>query len=446
LEEIMHRLALELVLTAERTPEQIVGLQKHIPVELILQALAETGTATLRRRRLPAQQVVWLIIGIAMMRDLSIVQVVDRLDLALPDERHVAPSAVAQARERLGKAPLEWLFVTTADKWAHASAREQQWRGLALYGVDGTTLRVADSDENRIHFGGASGRRGPSGYPMMRLVALMALRSHLLAGAQFGPYEVHEQAYAAQLWSSVPSQSLVILDKGFFGANILVPLLSGERHFLIRAKSNTRWRVVERLGPGDSLVEMDVSSKARKQEPTLGSVWRARAIEYRRKGFRPQLLLTSLLDAKAYPKSEIVDLYHERWELELGYDEIKSEMLENRESIRSKSPERVEQEVLGVLLAYNLIRLEMAHIARQADVLPTRISFAATLEIMTPEWFFLANMTAGAIPARLATLEARLARMLLPERRPERRYPRTVKIKMSGYNRKRPSPTGRPVK
>jgi Insertion element 4 transposase N-terminal/Transposase DDE domain len=442
----MQRLALELVLTAERTPQEFTAFQRHIPPELILQALAETGTATIRRRRLPAQQVVWLIIGIAMMRDLSIVQVVDRLDLALPDRKPVAASAVAQARERLGKAPLEWLFVVLADAWAHRSAREQAWRGLAVYGVDGTCLRVADSPENREHFGAANGRRGASAYPLVRVVALMALRTHLLAGVRFGPYETHEHRYAAELWSSVPPQSLVVVDKGFFGANILLPLLSNDRHFLIRAKTNTKWRVVEKIGRDDQIVEMDVSRRCRQQDPTLPPTWQARAIRYQRKGFRQQTVLTSLLDATTYPRDEIASLYHERWELELGYDEIKSEMLENRECIRSKSPDRVEQELLGVFLAYNLIRREMAQIADAAGVTPTRISFAATLETMTAEWFFMANMTAGAIPARLRTLEAKLARLLLPERRHERSYPRAVKIKMSSYNRKRPTPTGTRLK
>jgi hypothetical protein len=242
----------------------------------------------------------------------------------------------------------------------------------------------------------------------------------------------------------VPERSLVIVDKGFFGANILVPLAAtGDRHFLIRAKSNTRWRGVEKLGHNDQIVEMDVSHHARNElDATLPKTWRARAIKYQRKGFRPQTLLTSLLDPIGYPSEEIVALYHERWELELGYDEIKTEMLDSRECIRSKSRERVEQELFGILLAYNLIRLEMAHIAGQAGVSPTRISFVGTLEMMTAEWFFMANMTAGAIPARLRTLEARLARLLLPERRSERRYPRAVKIKMSNYDRKRPSPTG----
>lgn len=443
----MHHLAIELVLTSERTPQEFANFQRYMPVELILQALAETGTATIRRRRLPAQQVVWLIIGIAMMRDLSIVQVVDRLQLALPAKNPVAASAVVQARGRLGKAPLEWLFVTTADVWAHASAREHAWRGLAVYGVDGTCLRVADSEANRRHFAaGDGGHRGPGGYPLVRVVALMALRSHLLAAVRFGPYTEHENHYAAELWSSVPSQSLIIVDKGFFGANILVPLATNGRHFLTRAKTNSKWRTVERLGSGDEIVEMDVSPHSRRLDASLPRTWRVRAVRYQRKGYRPQTLLTSMMDANLYPRDEIAALYHERWEIELGYDEIKTEMLERRESIRSKSPERVEQELLGILLAYNLIRLEMAHIARQAGVPPTRISFASVLESMTAEWFFMANMTGGAIPARLQTLEARLTRLLLPERRSDRSYPRAVKLKMSAYPRKRPTATKRPAK
>ena len=50
------------------------------------------------------------------------------------------------------------------------------------------------------------------------------------------------------------------------------------------------------------------------------------------------------------------------WEIELGYDEIKTEVLEREEAIRSKSPEAVGQELWGILLAYNLVRLEMERV------------------------------------------------------------------------------------
>ena len=96
----------------------------------------------------------WLVIGMALFRNRSIHDVVSKLDLVLPgDTPTVVPSAVADARARLGSEPMEWLFTRTADEWAHASARRNGWRGLTVYGVDGSTLRVPDSDENRETFG-----------------------------------------------------------------------------------------------------------------------------------------------------------------------------------------------------------------------------------------------------------------------------------------------------
>jgi hypothetical protein len=269
----------------------------------------------------------------------------------------VVPSTVAEARARLGDEAMQWLFAISAEHWAHDSASRHRWRGLALYGADGTTLRVPDSPENAEHFGYARSVRGESGYPMVRAVGLMALRSHLLASVAYGPYETGEITYAAELWPSVPDDSLTTIDKGFFSAGILIPLARDgkNRHWLTRAKKNLRCRVIQRLGPKDQIVEMDVSSRARARDATLPKTWLARAITYQRKGFRPQKLLTSLLDANLYPAAEIASLYHERWELELGYDEIKTEMLDREETIRSRTPAGVRQELCGVFLAYNLV-------------------------------------------------------------------------------------------
>ncbi len=194
-------------------------IRGHIDPEWIEQALEATGTATVRRRRLPAEQVVWLVIGMALMRKRSIAQVVDSLDLVLPagpsaKKTRVAASAIPRARSRVGAEAMGWLFARSADDWAHASADRHRWRDLALYGADGTTLRVADTEENREHFGGPdAGPRGPGAYPMVRLVALMALRSHLIASAAFGAYGNGETSYATELWESVPNDSLTIVDK-----------------------------------------------------------------------------------------------------------------------------------------------------------------------------------------------------------------------------------------
>jgi hypothetical protein len=423
-------------------PERFADIRRHLDPEWIEQALEATGTATLRKRRLPAEQVVWLVIGMALYRDRPIHDLVARLDLVLPGSDSVmAPSAVVEARARLGADPMEWLFEKSARKWAHASARKHAWRGLALYGVDGSTLRVADSPENRAHFGGSSGTRGESGYPLVRLATLMALRSHLMAAVGFGPYADSEIVLASGLWGEVPDDSLMIVDRGFLAAGILLPLNRDgkNRHWLTRAKSTTRWRVIEHLGKNDDLVEFDVSPQARAHDPSLPKTFIARVVRYEKKGFKPATLVTSLIDPKAFPAPQIVAVYHERWELELGYDEIKTTMLKREETIRCKSVAGVEQELWGILLAYNLVRLEMERTADEIGVEPIRISFIGALRLICEEWWWASSASPGAIPKNLAKLRARIAGLVLPPRRSRRGYPRAVKVKMSNYLRKRPA-------
>lgn len=424
--------------------------QASIDPSWVLEALTATGTATLRRRRFPAEQVIWLVLGMALFRDLPIVEVVKELALVLPGSGagRIAASAVMQARARLGESPLRWLFEKCADVWAKASADQHRWRGLALYGVDGTTVRVPDSPENRTAFGAGNGRAIGS-YPMVRIVTLMVLRSHLLLAARFGPFNTSERGSARDLWPSVPDDSLVVVDRNFMYARDLWPLQAGgmNRHWLSRARKDTTWHVRKRLGSGDALAEMLVNRGARRQDPTLPERWPMRAIRYRRRGFREQTLLTSLLDPVKYPASEIVALYHERWEIELGFDEVKTEMLEREEAIRSKSPVGVAQELWGLALAYNLVRLEMARAAEIASVPPTRMSFARCLGAIRIHLLRFASISPGKLAPAIEALHRELAESyVLPPRRTQRLYPRAVKIKMSGYPRKRPNFRRRPAK
>jgi hypothetical protein len=444
--------------TAAFTPAAFPNLARHLDPSWVEEALQTTGTATVRRRRLPADRTVWLVLAMALMRDWPITEVARQLELALPasdGSRTVAPSALSQARQRVGAEPLEWLFLRSAEEWAGRSADRHRWRGLALYGVDGTTLRVADSRENREHFGGHSSGRHEggrdervSGYPLMRVVVLMALRSHLLSAASFGPYAIDERVYARTLWDSVPDRSLVLVDRQYLQADLLVPLMTrgSDRHWMTRAKSTTKYTVVKRLAAGDELVEFAVSREARKKDPTLPTTFLARAVRFQRKGYRPTTLLTSLIDPKQYPAVELRALYHERWELELGFGEIKTDMLERLETIRSKSPVAVAQEMWGLLTTYNLVRLEMERIADELKVPPTRISFVAALRYFVEQWLWASTTTTpGAIPQRMSTMRDRLRMFLLPERRSERVFPRAVKIKMSNYPRKLPSSTRKPA-
>lgn len=280
----------------------------------------------------------------------------------------------------------------------------------------------------------------------------MALRSHLIAAASFGPCKGKksgESSLAQQLWPQLPDGSLVIMDKGFTDYGLLYRLnhdAEGSvigKHWLIRAKNNLRMKTIEVFGPGDELVELSINYRARKEDPTLPKKMVVRAIRYQIEGYRPQTLLTSLVDTKQYPPKEVAALYHERWEIEIGYDEVKTHLLEREEALRSKKAEGIRQEIWGILLAYNIVRREMLEVAEAAGVPPIRVSFRHSVQLI--RLFCLVEAWAcapGNLPKRLASFHETMASLLiLPERRRKRRYKRHVKIKMSAYKRN----PGKPV-
>ncbi len=422
--------------------ENYQTLTRALDPQWVQSVLEATGTATVRRRKLPAEHAIWTVIGMALFRDRPIQAVVHHLDLVLPPSKSstapgiITGSAVVQARDRLGAAPMAQLFELTATHWARTSAEKHRWHGLAVYGIDGTALRVADTPENEQAFGRPGSGRGKSGYPQLRLVGLMVLRSHLLAGLACGGWTEGEITLAESLWEKIPDHSLTILDRGFLSYAPLHRLHAAgtERHWLTRAKSNLKWRTVKKLGPKDALVEITLSRKLRRANQDLPETLLVRAVRYQRRGFLPQTLLTSLLDPRVYPATEIAALYHERWELELGFDEIKTHTLEREEALRSRAPERVLQEVWGLAIAYNLVRLHMEHVALHAGIPPLRVSFRATLLELRDLWMAAWTISPGTLPRMLERLHRHLALLILPPRRP-RRYPRAVKIKMSNYPR-----------
>ena len=431
------------------SPESLSTFEAHIDPEWIELALTTSGVATLRRRRLPMEQVVWLVLGMALMRDRPMQDVVSKLDLALPDSNgnaRVATSTISQVRQRLGAKPIKWLFERCASEWAVMNASAYRWNGLSVFALDGSTLRVPDSDANRARFGLANGGdRGSSAYPLVRMVALIAARSHLLVAARFGPYANSEHHYAEELWTEIPSNSVTLIDRNFLAARFLLGLQGKDnRHWLLRAKANTKFKVIKKLGKDDLLVELTVSTEARRKDPSLPASFIARAVSYQIDKSKPkQWLLTSLTDHATYPHAQLVALYHERWEIELAYDEIKTHQLDRIEAIRSRTPDGVEQELWGILLTFNLVRLEMTAIAKEADVAPTQISFVAAMRYIRDEWAWCAVASPGSIPAKLQRMRDNILEFVLPPRRPSRRFPRAVKIKMSNYAKKRRVSAGR---
>ena len=156
---------------------------------------------------------------------------------------------------------------------------------------------------------------------------------------------------------------------------------------------------------------------------------------YQLPGFKPQWLLTSMLDAELYPAAEITLLYHQRWELETGFDELHTHTLERLEALRSQTPDRIRQELFALAVVYNLVCLEMARVAGQLEVSPLRISYRTSLLLIRTLWLSAWVVAAGRLPQYLEQLASDIALLVLPARRP-RSYPRAVKIKMTRYPRK----------
>ncbi len=292
---------------AHKHPD-FTALSQQLDPLWIAHALAVTGKASVRRRKLPAEQIVWLVIALAMYRHQSIPQVVAHLDLALPDEVNpeIAKSALTQARQRLGEEPLAQLFALSATAWDERHRHGRTWRGLARYAIDGSTLRTADTLANRQHFGAQAYTSGVvASYPQVRLLTLTSLATHVVRHAVFGAYGTHEMRYARDLLPAIPDHSLTVFDKGFLSAELLLQVqqAGAERHWLIPAKRNGKW---ERLDshPSDYRVRMKVSPQAREQNPALPTHWEARAIETVSRHGRRRILLTSLLDAKDWPPAK----------------------------------------------------------------------------------------------------------------------------------------------
>jgi len=421
-------------------PASFKGLRSHVDLEWVGDALAREGVATVRRRKLPVEEVVWLVIGMALYRDRPMVEVVHRLDLVLPESDgkmgQVTKGAIPQARDRVGVEPLKTLFEMTAHHWALESADRSRWRGLAVFGADGSTLRVPDSAENRraFHLPRSAGRI--TGYPQVRVAVLMALHSHLWVDFDFADFSTGEGSLAWPLIQRIPDGSITVLDRYFADYVQLQELQRGgsNRHWLLRARGDLKWRVIKRLGRGDDLVELTVSYVSRKIHPDWPPTFLARAIHYQKKGFRNQVLLTSLLDPKAYPANEIVDLYHERWELEIGYDELKTHTLEQEEALRSETPDHIRQELWGMAIAYNLVRREMDLLARERNLPPHRISFRTSLMLVRDLFIWAATASPGSLPKMIQRMRLDMNQLILPPRR-NRRYPREVKIVWSHYPR-----------
>jgi hypothetical protein len=410
---------------------------QNIPVEWVESALQLCAQATIRRRRLPTDQVLWLVLGMALFRDEPVPEVVRRLNICaqgLATDHLLAKSGITEARKRLGADPVEWLFHKTGRQWGRERYDGDCWEGLQVLAVDGALLRTPDTPQLRAHFGtGNTGTERQTPFPMMRLVALMNVRSHLILEAQLSPYRRSEMRLADSFMQQIPDHSVTLFDKGFWSADLLLGLNSkGEnRHWLIPARKGLVSEEVARYGKQDRLLRMKVSPQARKQNSELPAYWEVREISYAVNG-KTKTVLTSL-PAATYSTKAVAALYQERWEIELGFRDIKSSLQQNAVTLRSKTTELIYQEVWGLLLAYNVIRREASLAAVAFGRSPSEIRFKPACHYIAVQLIVMAAANpVSATGRRLSELRAGVAGLFL-DHRPRPSRPRTVKISKTRY-------------
>src|SRR3954465_4945475 len=225
------------------------GLQQLIPERRLAAILTRTARASGRRRRLPADSVIWLIIAMALFAADSIPKVWRRLH-PTRDEPEPTDSAFAQARQRLGVAPLRQLFLETARPMATHQTVGAFYRGWRLMGLDGTVLDVPDTPANARTFGRPTTGRAAGAFPQVRLLALCELGTHAVCGLAIHPLCHGEPSMVSALLDQLGPGMLLIWDRGFFSYELIHSACQRGAHLLARVKSNTILKPLRRLDDG----------------------------------------------------------------------------------------------------------------------------------------------------------------------------------------------------
>jgi hypothetical protein len=412
------------------------GLSWLVPERRLAAILSRCGRASQRRRRLPAESVVWLVIAMALFAADSIPKVWRRLH-PTRDEPEPDDSAFTQARGRLGVAPLRQLFLETAYPMAAHQTIGASYRGRRLMGLDGTTLDLPDTPENARTFGRPTTGRAAGAFPQVRLLALCELGTHAVCGLAIKPLRHGEPSMVGQLLDHLGPGMLLIWDRGFFSYELIAAVLRRGAHLLARVKSNTVLRPIRRLAEGSYLAKIYPSQTDRRRDARGLLV---RVVEYthddpnRPGAGERHRLITDLTNPEHMPAPEAPLVYHERWEEELALDEIKTHLSARALPIRSKTPAGVVQEIYGLMLAHYVVRRVMHDAAVVASQDPDRLSFIDSLRVLQCQ---LPESPHVATETWYQRLLREVRRQELRPRR-DRWYARVIKRKMSNWKKKRP--------
>ena len=360
------------------------------PAEKVRGILKQSGRASIRQRDLPAHVVVYYVIALALYMQSSYREVLRCLLegvqwLLEPSARvRVAGhSGISQARTRLGWEPLQKLHDEAVRPIAVKATKGAWYRGRRLVSLDGSTLDVVDEKGNDEAFGRPGASRGESAYPQIRFVSLAEIGTHVLFGTQMASYTTSEIALSKQVLPRLGKGMLCLADRNFFGFQMWSQAAATGAALLWRVKKNMRLACEKRLPDGSCLSSIFASERDWRHKTNGVAV---RVIDYLLDGvadaeplYRP---VTTILDQEKAPATELAALYHERWEIETAFDELKTHLRGARIILRSKTPDLVRQEFYGLLLAHFAVRGLMHEAALKAEEDPDRLSFLHAVRIL----------------------------------------------------------------
>jgi len=418
------------------TTLEIAALSQILSTTMVHEALSAAGRLGQRRRRLPPELVFWLVVGMGLHRDQDIRTVLRRVSAWLGERMGWAPgerphsTSITEARDRLGWEVFRTVFRALAARLDGLHGAAQLWHGMAVFALDGSTMRAPDTRANHSWFGGPRG----GAWPQLRVMVLVSAYTHLVKEVVFGPYSMNEQKLAEHMLERIPVGAVLLLDRAFHSFVWPARFTARGTYFVVRAKTGTRVvkaRLIRRLGKRDKLCALG-STYTRRMWPSLPAEVQVRVITRRINGHKIQVL-TNLLSPIDYPADEIIQLYRDRWEAEIGLKELKT-YLGNEEVVtfRSKRPDRVLQEAYGLLIAFNCVRGLMCEAARGVSLGPNQLSFTECLRA-TRELLPCAASQADRLHEQLVTA---FSYCVLPPRR-ERSCPRAAKPRPFKYAVKR---------
>jgi len=365
-------------------------ITKIVPLERINASLAAAGKLSVRQRDLPAHVIVYYVIALALYMQVSSREVLRCLFEGLQwlvgpgaTVRIAGKSGISQARTRIGWEPLQRLYLDLARPLAVAHTKGAWYRPWRLVTLDGSTLDVADTTENVAAFGRPGASRGTSAYPQIRLVALVENGTHVVFASEMRDTATGEITVARAVVPALQPGMLCLADRNFFGFALWTQAQATGADLLWRIKKNLDLPC-QALLPDGSYLSVIYPSLADRRHQTKGV--RVRVIDYRLEDVPDAeplyRLLTTIADPAVAPAAELAALYHERWEIETAFAELKTHLRGAQIVLRSKTPDLVRQEFYGLLLAHFAVRALMHEAALSVAEDPDRLSFVHAVRVI----------------------------------------------------------------